>query len=86
MDESCAMDFSYTAYFSSLEESYSASVDYDNITEYFPELDDTMLEPGLSSPPFTSGSTVAGMIDPALLTQHQGFENLPHDAPPIQHH
>jgi hypothetical protein len=80
------MDFSYAAQFSSAEESYSASVDYDNIPEYFPELDDTMLDLGLSSPSFDSGFTVAGMIDPALLTQHQGFENLPNDAPPIQHY
>jgi hypothetical protein len=80
------MDFSYTAHFSSVEETYSASVDYDNITEYFPELDNTMLEPGLLSPPFTSGFTVAGMIDPALLTQHQGFGNFSNDAPPIQHY
>jgi hypothetical protein len=80
------MDFSYTAHFSSVEESYSTSVDYDNITECFPELDYTMLEPGLSSPPFASGFTVAGTIDPALLTQHQGFENLSNDAPPIQHY
>jgi hypothetical protein len=80
------MDFSYTPHFSSVEESHSAPVDYDNITEYFPELDDTMLEPGLSSPPFAFDFTVAGMIDPALLIQHQGFENLANDAPPIQHY
>lgn len=78
------MDFSYNAYFPSAEESYSASVDYHNITEYFP--DNAVLQPGLSSPPFASGFTVAGTIDPALLTQHQGFEDLPTGAPPIQHY
>jgi hypothetical protein len=80
------MDFSHTAHFSSVEESYSASGYYDNTIEYFPELDDTMLEPGLLTPPFAPGFTVAGTIDPALLTQHQGFENLSNDAPPIQHY
>jgi hypothetical protein len=80
------MDFSYTSYFSSVEESHSVPVGYDNITEYFPKLDHTMLEPGLSSDPFAFDFTVAGMIDPALLIQHQGFQNLPNDALPIQHY
>lgn len=80
------MDFSYTAHFPSVEESYSASVDYDNITEYLPELDDTMLAPDFSSSPFPSGFMAAGTIDPALLTQHHGFANLSNDAPPIQHY
>lgn len=72
MDYSCSMDFSYTAHFSSIEESYSASADYDNSTEYLPELPSSFM--------------VADTIDPALLTQHHGFANLPNDAPPIQHY
>jgi hypothetical protein len=86
MDQSFSMDYLCTPHLTSFEESYSASVDYDKITGYFPELDDTMLEPGLLSSPIAFDFTIAGMIDPAFPIQHQDFGSLPNDAPPMQHH
>jgi hypothetical protein len=81
------MAFSHSPAVSHVEESYSASADYDDTMAWFiSNTDSAVLQSEVSPSAPAPVWDVDATIDPALLlTQHQDLENYSNDAAPIHH-